>query len=58
MSMMISYGITVMIFSNVVVLVSLGIGMVALLAYLLTRPSEVDDQLKKRRSYESRQLVN
>ncbi len=58
MSMMISYGITVMIVSNVVVLVSLGIGMVALLAYLLTRPSEVDDRLKEIRSYELRQLVN
>ncbi|MFK7794038.1 MAG: YbaN family protein [Gammaproteobacteria bacterium] len=57
-SMITSFVITAMIVSNVVVLVLLGVGMIALLAYLLTRPGEVDGQLKKTCSYESHQLIN
>jgi uncharacterized protein len=57
-SLVTSFVLTVMIVSNEVLLVSLGLGMVSLLAYLLTRPSGVDDHFKKLHSRESHQLVN
>ncbi len=58
LSLVSSFALTAMFVSNVVVLMSLGLAMVTLLAYLLTRSSEVDEQLKNLHSYELRRLVN
>lgn len=45
LSLLTSFVLTSMFVSNAVILVSLGLGMVTLLVYLLTRSSEVDRQL-------------
>jgi uncharacterized membrane protein YbaN (DUF454 family) len=45
LSLVTSFALTAMFVPNTVILASLGLGMVALLAYLLTRLSEIDDQL-------------
>ena len=45
LSLVSSYVISTMLVSNTIVLISLGLGMTALLSYLLTRPSEGGYQL-------------
>ena len=58
LSLVSSFALTAMFVSNGVVLLALGLGMVTLLAFLLTRASEVNNQVRNLHSYELHQRAN